>query len=344
MSHPYRIYEVLLLATVALSWACVPLIRRYSLASGLIDTVGVRSSHAVPTPRGAGLGIAIAVVCSVLVSAFLGIVPWRPSLAIVCGGAMVAAIGWFDDHRSLSARRRIAVHFVAAGFALWLIGAPHVLMFGSRAIAAGPLAWPLGLLAIVWSLNAYNFMDGVDGLAGIEAVSVASFAAAILVSSGHAAVAFMAALVAAAAAGFLPWNWPPARIFMGDVGSGFLGFVFAVVAFWSESAGGLSALAWSGLLALFVVDATVTLARRVLRRERFYEAHRQHAYQRLYHQANWSHRRIVVSVFACNLILAVIVASGWYGSRLGIATGTCFALAIIGYAWVERIAPMPTGG
>jgi Fuc2NAc and GlcNAc transferase len=154
-------------------------------------------------------------------------------------------------------------------------------------------------LAAVWLINLYNFMDGIDGLAGGEAVSVALTALILLAGKGRSDLAAGAGLAGASALGFLFWNWPPAKIFMGDVGSGFLGVILAGLALASAFEPGPWPVVWLILLALFGVDATVTLARRLARKARVYQAHREHAYQ---HAARrWGHRRVSMAALAVNL-------------------------------------------
>jgi Fuc2NAc and GlcNAc transferase len=226
------------------------------------------------------------------------------------GGSLVAAVGWLDDHRSVAAHWRVLAHTVAALWALWWLGGMPELDLGPVQLTLGVWGALLGLVAMVWLTNLYNFMDGIDGLAGTQAV-VTGTMAALLVASRDPGLAAGCLALAAAALGFLWWNRPPARIFMGDVGSGMLGFCFAVLAVAGERHGSLPALIWTLLLALFVWDATFTLARRVMRGERWYQAHRSHAYQRLV-QKGWSHARVTLAVLLVNLLFLAPLA--WWAS------------------------------
>ena len=139
----------------------------------------------------------------------------------------------------------------------------------------------LAILAIIWSTNLYNFMDGVDGLAGAQAVLVGTTTAILSTVIGHDDLAIASGMLAASVGGFLVWNWPPAKIFMGDCGSGLLGFFIAVLAIASESRGAVPLLVWVLLMSLFWIDATATLAKRFVSRETWYKAHCSHAYQQL---------------------------------------------------------------
>ena len=297
--------RLLLLGSIAtlVSLLLSAIVLRYVRARGVLDVPGDRSSHLAPTPRGGGL----AVVCVVLVGVALllatGRLPSNGGAALLGGGALIALVGWRDDVRGVPARARLAVHLVAAIWAVaWLGGLPR-LVVGSDIAHLGAAGSVLAVLGIVWAINLYNFMDGIDGLAAGEA-TVVGLLATTLLAGRNPSLAAVAAIVAGAAAGFLTWNWQPARIFMGDVGSGFLGFVLATLALASENAGAVPALVWLLLLAVFFVDATVTLLRRVVRRERWYAAHRDHAYQRAT-RSGWSHAQVTSAVLLLDLGLAI---------------------------------------
>lgn len=241
--------------------------RGYALHRRLLDAPGERRSHSVATPRGGGLGIvlALAVACVALILRMpLMIVMLAAGLL---GLLLVAAVGAWDDHRPLSPWLRLAVHALAAA----LLAAGTLLAGGSGALALAAFA-----LALVLT-NVWNFMDGIDALAASQAALVAS--ALALVSGGPLGLLLGAAL-ASACLGFLPFNWPQARVFLGDVGSGTLGFALAWVAILALD--GLPQAQWPLVLlpfSAFLVDAGLTLAVRVLRRERWWTPHVQHAYQ-----------------------------------------------------------------
>ena len=315
-------------------------VRRYALAAGVLDIPGHRSSHAVPVPRGGGMAIVAVFLAGTLLLAALGVVDWPVAAALAGGGALVAWVGWKDDHGGLAARWRALAHFAAAGWAVWWLGGLPSLRLGTVDAPLGLFGAVLAVFGVVWAVNFYNFMDGIDGIAAGEALTAGAAGGAMLWAAGSPGLAALALLVAAASAGFLAWNWSPARIFMGDVGSGVLGFVFAVLALASERAGAVPLVAWVLLLGVFVFDATVTLARRVARRERFYEAHRSHAYQRAV-QAGWPHARVTSAVLAVNAGLAALAALGWLRPALlvpAFLAGAALLAAL--YLAVERIRPM----
>ncbi len=301
---------LLALAAMAASWALTGWVRYYALRESMVDLPNPRGSHSAPTPRGGGLAIAITALGGIALAGALGWVPGPPAIALVGGGLLVAGIGWVDDRRDVSRSVRLAVHFVAAGWALWWLGGFPAFETGFGPVPLGRAGSAVAILGIAWATNCYNFMDGIDGLAGGEAVSVGLLGALLLVAGGHPDLAIVPLLIAAASAGFMGWNWPPARIFMGDVGSGLLGFLFGTLAVASERSSALPVLAWVVLLGVFAFDATATLMRRVLASEVWYQAHRSHAYQRAV-QSGWTHAQVTGTVLLINLGLAALVWIGW---------------------------------
>lgn len=290
---------------LAAAWLLTGAVRRYALARAVLDVPNHRSAHTVPTPRGGGLAIGCVALLGIAALGALGALPAGTAAALVGGGALVAGVGWIDDHRGVGAELRIVVHFLAAGWALaWLGGVPEVSL-GTATLPLGPAGWVLGAVGIVWLTNLYNFMDGIDGIAAGEAVVVGGAGGVLLLLAEDAGLAGVALLLAAASGGFLLWNWAPARIFMGDVGSGLLGYLFAVLALASENAGALPLLGWVLLLGVFVLDATLTLVRRVARGERWYDAHASHAYQRAV-RSGWTHARVTGTVLLLDLLLALL--------------------------------------
>ncbi len=254
-------------------------VRCYALTRRVLDVPSSRSSHTVPTPRGGGVAIVVVSLAALPWLAERGSLASNVAWAMAGSGALVAVVGFVDDHRHVAARWRLLAHFVAAVWALsWLGGMPPL---GLPIVGSLPGWFGSALLGVylVWLLNLYNFMDGIDGIASVEAICVCLGGGLLYAIAGQPELAAAPALLAAAVAGFLFWNAPPATIFMGDVGSGYLGIVVGVL---SLQAGWIASelfWAWQILLGVFVVDATVTLIRRLARGERVHEAHRRHAYQ-----------------------------------------------------------------
>lgn len=338
---------LLLALACVLSWALTGLARRYALAHGVLDHPNERSLHERPTPRIGGIAIVSVVLAYVLGA---GVAGWlEPGLAIGFGGAglLIASTGWIDDHRGVPRGVRLALHTLAAGWAVAWAGGMPSLDVGTAEARLGAAGAVLAVLATVWSINFYNFMDGADGVAAGEAVSVGTLAGALLLWPGDSAAADQLAaltlVVAAAALGFLFWNWHPARIFMGDTASGFLGLVFAALAVASENRDALPALVWLLLIGVFFVDATATLARRIARGERWREAHRRHAYQRLV-RAGLGHGRVAGWILGVNAALGglawlAVARPAWLAP---IAVGGLLALLAL-YAALERAAPWELG-
>jgi Fuc2NAc and GlcNAc transferase len=262
-----------------LSLGLTACIRKYALAKSLMDIPNARSSHSVPTPRGGGVSIVVAFVVALLVLWSREQLPTSTLMALLGGGGLVALIGFMDDHGHIAARWRLLGHFAAAGWALGWLGGLAPLEFFGVSIDLGIVGYILAAFYLVWMLNLYNFMDGIDGIASVEAVTVCSGISLIYCLGGYQELLWSPLLLAAATSGFLFWNFPPARIFMGDAGSGFLGIVLGVLSLQAAWVSPQLFWAWLILLGVFVVDATLTLIRRLVRGDKVYEAHRSHAYQ-----------------------------------------------------------------
>lgn len=330
---------VFVAAAALLSWLLASRVRLYAL-DRLLDIPNERSSHSTPTPRGGGLAIAVTALGGVIIAAMLQWIDWNLGIALAGGGAMIAIVGWVDDHRSLSALTRFAVQFLSAGWAMFWLGGLPALSIGNSSIGLGVVGTLLGVVGIVWAINLYNFVDGIDGLAAGEAISTGVVGGLILLAMNQVGLAMVAFLIAAASGGFLPLNWAPAKLFMGDVGSGMLGYLFAVLAIASENAGAVPLLLWILLLGAFVFDATVTLCRRIIHGERWYHAHHSHAYQRMV-QAGRSHAQVSTTILLINLVLALLAVVAWLRPTFFlIAMGAGAVLLSIIYISVEKIRPM----
>ncbi len=258
------------------------LLRVYALKNNIIDTPNSRSSHVIPTPRGGGVAIVVSFLIGIMLFYFQGYLALLPAVGLIISGGVIALVGFWDDHGHIAARWRLLAHFSAAAFLLFCLGGFPASTISGYTIDLGLFGSVFGLLFLVWMLNLYNFMDGIDGLASAEAVIACIGAIVIyLISGSHIELDsyLVLWLLASTVLGFLLWNFPPAKIFMGDAGSGFLGLIIgslAISAGWIETK---FFFCWLILLGLFIVDATWTLVRRVLGGFKVYEAHRSHGYQ-----------------------------------------------------------------
>lgn len=308
------ILVVLLLSTAAISAGIIALLLSSRIEKQLLDYPNERSLHDSPKPRVGGVGLCAGLLISFVALPFFGIEIPATFAYLACGALVVLIISFIDDMKSLSAVVRIPFHFLAAvvliiaGFSL-----ENVSIGGFALEMPRSLAVIVSLLYVVWMVNLYNFMDGMDGFAG--GMSLIGFGTLTLlaVSGGSILIAAVSACAAGAALGFLFYNFPPARVFMGDTGASTLGFLAAGLSLWADREGVIPL--WISVLVFspFIVDATVTLIRRAWRRERVWVAHRSHYYQRLV-QAGWGHRRTVVAEY-----LVMIACGGSALLALGLA-------------------------
>jgi Fuc2NAc and GlcNAc transferase len=312
-------------------------VRNWARRRDVVDYPGGRRAHAVATPRGGGLAIVVTVLAGVAMGGALGWI--RPSLtaALIIGGAAIAIVSWLDDLYRLPISVRLLVHTLAAGGALACLG-------GVGHISVGPSIHQLGLAGnlvvmagMVWLTNLYNFMDGADGFAALEAVMVALGGAILMPVNGEAL--YLALLLAAAVLGFFYWNRPPASVFMGDVGSCFIGFYFGVLVIDAKTSAGMPMTVWVIMLGAFVTDATLTITWRMLSGRRWTERHQTHAYQRLL-RIGWTERRLLGALALLNLAL---VGLAWVVSRVPTTLAQLLLIgpAMIGlYMLVGAIAPV----
>ena len=240
------------------------------------------------------------------------------------GILLLAIVGWWDDKYPVSTLKRLLVQLAVS---LWLLG------FGWSQFSMNGVGWFLGIVVtMVWLMNLYNFMDGSNGMAGFQGVFAGLLMAVFFQAGEQYAMALLALSVAAACAGFLPLNFPGARVFMGDVASVPLGFIFASLAIYGMQTGSLSFALSLLIMAVFIVDATLTLFTRVLSGEQWYTAHTQHVYQRLIIHG-WSHRLVLMVYQAINVILVLpaIVVAEMYPQNAMVIAG--FTLIVLGTCW-----------
>jgi Fuc2NAc and GlcNAc transferase len=304
-----------------LAWMLTALVYKVARRAKLIDVPNARSSHRQPTPRGGGLAIVVSLTAASPWLAGADPVSARLALDVIPAAIVVAAIGFVDDRWQLPAWPRAMVHVMAGAWILHrLPGLPVVEVLGVN-LGAGAVGVALALLYLVWATNLFNFMDGTDGIAASQAILV-SVGAAFLQGLHLGGTAWLGpVLVACCCAGFLVWNWPPARIFMGDVGSGFLGLLVGGMTLVYALEASALFWAWMILQGTFMVDATTTIVRRLARGQRILQAHRSHAYQ---HLARRVGHRPVMFAFGATIVfwlfpLAWLVVCGTLSGLAGLA-------------------------
>jgi FlaA1/EpsC-like NDP-sugar epimerase/UDP-N-acetylmuramyl pentapeptide phosphotransferase/UDP-N-acetylglucosamine-1-phosphate transferase len=295
---------LILIATILtsgwLSWYITRCYLLFAQDREILDTPNHRSSHSTPTPRGGGISF---VIVFLLVSTALGavdIISFRETLGLLAG-VLVAAAGYWDDCVEVSIRLRLMIQIAAASFTIFCFGGIAAVLPPS---ATRLIAWGVSVLmvlAFVWLINLTNFMDGIDGLAGTEALIVS--AVCCLLSAhrhGFDGLALLFAVLSVSALGFLSFNWSPAKIFMGDVGSSFLGYCFAALALLAAVHHRLSLWTPIILLGVFIIDASLTLMTRMARGDKWYSPHHTHAFQHL--ARRYGHRRTTLTVAAANIV------------------------------------------
>lgn len=274
---------------------------------GLVQSPVARSSHVIATPTGGGAGIVSGSVVAIVALGYGN----ATILAVVALSLVIAALGLLDDRWPLPAKIRFPVQLIVVCLAVSATGAVTAITGLDDTTA---LYFVCGLIIViggVWWLNLFNFMDGIDGLAGQQAVAMLGSAMLLSGSTQPGAIGdplwWTLAIIATATVAFLSYNWPPAKIFMGDIGSTFLGFMIFAIAAMTIHAGWMTLPQWAILAVLFAADATVTLLTRLLRGERVTQAHRSHAYQRL--SRRWgSAKKVTVAALATNLLLLLPAA------------------------------------
>ncbi len=279
-----------------LSFVLTYLIRNYALKKSLVDIPNERSSHTVPTPHGGGIAIVITWFTGLVYLYMYGFIEKDIFYALLVG-VIISVVSFFDDLYELSPKFRIFAQFFVAGLGLYMLGGLSKIDLYFFVIENVFLTNLFALFLIVWFINLYNFLDGIDGYAGSEAIFLGIVGYLFFKDS-----VFL--VLVASVLGFLFWNWQRAKIFMGDTGSTLLGYSVAIFAIYYQNHG-YSIIIWFILFGLFWFDATLTLFRRYKNGEKLSQAHKKHAYQRL-NQSGWSHSKVTVYAIFVNFILFLI--------------------------------------
>ena len=293
------------------------------IKKSLVASVNERSSHTTPTPHGGGIALSITWFIGLVYLYFMGQIESNLFYALLFG-AVISIVSFFDDIYELSPKLRLIIQATVAIGGLYFLGGFETLTFGIFDIQNPILTNVFAFFMIIWFINLYNFLDGINGYAGSEAVFLA-LAGFVLFGGNHFLVLGVAVL------GFLYWNWNKAKIFMGDVGSTLLGYNIAIFTIYYANEEATNFWIWIILFALFWFDATLTLVRRKRNKEKLSQAHKKHAYQRLT-QSGWSHFKVTNYSIGINLILFGIV---YFVSNIFIAFVFALILLILTMKFVD---------
>jgi len=333
---------LLLIAPAAfLSFLLTGVATWYSRRRGLLDHPGERHSHSEPTPRGGGVGLVLAFFVSiVLLLAFSQrpVISMQILPALLTGLLAMAITGWWDDHHDLSARFRFTVQLGVSIFLLWSLQ--------KSGWVDGWFMFAAGVLFTAWMINLFNFMDGSNGMAGCQGVFAFAVLAWMFTRAGDPGAATISFLLLACCVGFLPWNLGRARVFLGDVGSLPLGFMIAALLLYGVGSGSFSLPVALMVMALFLADASLTLLVRVLKGERWYNAHRQHLYQRII-ALGWTHGNVVLLYQAINLALVlpgIVIGVNYPELAWPLAVAVGLALALGWYLSIKKIGVLAEAG
>ena len=288
------IYIILFLISFALTY----FIKNYAIKKSLVDIPNERSSHTVPTPHGGGIAIAVTWFFGLSYLFYTNDIDSSLYYALMIG-AVISLVSYLDDLYELSPKVRLITQSVVAVGGIVALGGLGSLDFGLTSIENQIITNIFAFFMIIWFINLYNFLDGIDGYAGSEAIFLG--VAGFLLFGG----AYFLVLVAAVL-GFLLWNWHKAKIFMGDVGSTLLGYNVAIFTIYYANIDSLNLWAWIILFGLFWFDATLTLFRRYKNGEKLSEAHKKHAYQ-LLNQSGWAQNKVVLYSIGVNVVLFCLV-------------------------------------
>ena len=313
------VYLILFLISFSFTY----FIKNYMIKKSLVASVNERSSHTTPTPHGGGIALCLTWFIGLFYLYFIGEIESSLFYALLFG-LIISIVSFFDDIYELSPKLRLIIQATVAIGGLYFLGGFETFTFGIFDISNPILTNVFAFFMIIWFINLYNFLDGINGYAGSEAVFLA-LSGFVLFGGNHFLVLGVAVL------GFLYWNWNKAKIFMGDVGSTLLGYNIAIFTIYYANQEATNFWIWIILFALFWFDATLTLIRRKLNKEKLSQAHKKHAYQRLT-QSGWSHFKVTNYSIGINLILFGIV---YFVSNIFIAFVFALILLILTMKFVD---------
>lgn len=328
---------VIFIATIPITFILVYFIRHLAIKKSIVDIPNERSSHSIPTPRGGGLAIAIVWYFGISIFNFFDLIPSQLYWALM-SGILLSIISFIDDVVDLSPRIRLFAQVASSGLALWFLGGLKFLDIGLFHIDQTFLLSAMMFGLMIWFINLFNFLDGIDGYLGSEAIFVIG-------GLWYFTGANWLLLMVAAVIGFLLWNWPwpKAKIFCGDVGSTLIGFTIAVLMIYFQNIEVVNIWLVLILTALFVVDASLTLMRRAANGENISEAHRKHAYQRIV-QSGFSHKKTLIYSYAINLVLFLIAYVAFENEEYSLPLlGAAYLVVFVVSSLVDKRFPFPRG-
>ena len=332
----YNIYVFLLLFGIFiffLSYYLTRYVRNYSLRNNVVDVPNERSSHINPTPTGGGLAICISILFAIIIFPGSDSSISSLKLGLAPGVLVIGIVGWLDIHREVAVVTRALLYLLASVWAIIMLGGFSEIVIGPYLVSIGWFGSIFAVFAISWLLNLYNFMDGTDGLASVQAISTSFYGLLFFSIVGETNASIVCGTILLSCCAFLIWNWAPARIFMGDVGSCALGFTFGVLAVYSEITSSIPVMCWFVLLSIFIADSTFTLFRRMISGDTWYRAHNTHAYQRLV-QMGMPHKLLATYVFLTNFfVLGPLAYLVWQMPKFAIPV-VCSLYAVLFALWM----------
>lgn len=326
----------LLIFVLVISFTATIIVRRVALKRNILDVPNIRSSHTQPTPRGGGIAILIAWYIGLFWLKYFDLIELSLFFALI-SGFILAIVSFLDDIFSLKPWIRILFQMITVILGLYLIGGLKILYFDKTTFFIPYILNIIIIIVAIWYINLYNFLDGIDGYASIEAISIAL--GMYLVVGNTILLILIFSIM-----GFLVWNWPRAKIFMGDIGSTQLGYIFVILGIYFNNKMEFNIIGLLILASLFWFDATLTLYRRWRNSEKLSQAHKKHAYQRIV-QFGFSHRKTVfISIFVNLFFIGLIILSERYKISYFITFSCCMIINFILVKMVDNRFPFATSG
>ncbi len=314
----------------------------YASKKGLVAIPNARSSHQDLIPLGGGIVFVLFWCVNLLIGFIFNWISLKELLIFLPGTLIVSIVGYWDDHKELTAKRRLVIQMLASILCVVVVGKiPALHLFGRSLINLSYYGILLTILGLVWSTNLYNFMDGLDGIAAVEALFVFGMGGLLFWDANATSMALLSWSLVPIVAGFLVWNRPKAKVFMGDVGSYCLGFLVALFSLIGDLWYNIPVAFWVILYGVFWFDATITVIRRLCRKENLATAHREHACQRL-QRMGFSHAEVLYGVIIVNIILSSIVVWVLFVKQNHVKWGLLLAVLILSiiYGIIEKLKPM----